>query len=103
MTMQRELSDATFIRKALRLLVDKFSPFTGGVCEVVVTLTDIVPFAGFQLSLFDYQAERQARLIEAVEKLAARYGREAFTRPIQVDGYNRLIEHRFEFQPFLTV
>jgi protein ImuB len=103
LTMRREISGAIFIEKALRLLSDTFIAQGGDICAVTVTLTDIVPFAGYQLDLFDHHGENWTRLTQAVEKLAARYGREPFTRPVEVDPYARLIERRYEFQPFLIL
>ncbi len=102
LTMQREVSGAAFIEKALRLLTDGMEPLRMGVTCIEVTLTDVVPFAGYQLDLFDHRGEQWTRLTQAVEKLAARYGREAFTRPVEIDRHARVVERRYQFQPFLT-
>jgi protein ImuB len=101
LTMQREVSGAVFINKALRVLVEAFQPFGEGIIAIDLTLTDLVPFAGYQLDLFDHRGAQWERLTQAVEKLSARYGRDAFTRPVERDRAARLIERRYTFQSFL--
>jgi nucleotidyltransferase/DNA polymerase involved in DNA repair len=101
LTMQREVSGVVFMDKALRVLVEAFQPFGEGITAIDLTLTDLVPFAGYQLDLFDHRGAQWERLTQAVEKLSARYGRDAFTRPVERDRTARLIERRYGFQPFL--
>lgn len=103
LTMQREICGAAFLEKALLHLADAFLPFREGIIAIDLTLTDLVPFAGYQLDLFDHHGAQWERLTQAVEKLSGRYGREAFTRPVERDRTARLIERRYGFQPFLMV
>lgn len=101
-TLQREVAGVTHIERALRTLSEALIPrVTQGICEITLTLTDIVPFAGFQLDLFDHNALIWQQLTRTVEKLAVRYGSQTFSRVVPNQPNARLIERRYQTQLFI--
>jgi nucleotidyltransferase/DNA polymerase involved in DNA repair len=71
-----------------------------GAAEVVLTLAGITDAPSRQLTLFDPQEDDRARLSALLERLAARFGADAFRLASLSDPDHLLLERRAAFRPW---
>jgi nucleotidyltransferase/DNA polymerase involved in DNA repair len=69
-----------------------------GVIVLTLTVSDLKAARGRQLDLFVHQGEQQARLMDCLPDLAARYGADVFYQPRLAGGESGLPERRFTLQ-----
>ena len=65
-----------------------------GAAEITLTLAGITDAPGQQLTLFDLQDDSRARLTSLLDRLAARFGAEAFRLASLADPDHLLLERR---------
>jgi hypothetical protein len=75
------------------------APYLGAV-EAVLTLGGITDEPAQQLSLLDFAPTPRETLVATLDRLAARYGREAFHMAVLDDPYNPLPERRVTWKGF---
>ena len=76
-------------------------PWDGqGAAEITLTLAGITDAPAQQLTLFDPQDDDRARLSALLDRLAARFGADAFRLASLADPDHLLLERRAAFQPW---
>ena len=93
------------VRHALASLLARVTWDGEGAAEIVVTLAGITDAPSPQLTLFDLDGAddgNRARLTATLERLAARFGADAFRLASLVDPDHLLLERRAVFQPWPT-
>ncbi len=90
-------SSSRFLAETLRRLAERIS-FSAGVCRLVVTVADLVPFAGQQLELFPDQPKPREQLQQRLKTLLARPDAPDFFWVTPQDVAARRIEHRYRFE-----
>ena len=98
-TFPQPTAAAEPVRLALAGLLDRV-PWDGqGAAEITLTLAGITDAPAQQLTLFDPQDDDRARL-SPLDRLAARFGADAFRLASLADPDNLLLERRADFQPW---
>jgi len=93
------------VRHALASLLERVTWHGEGAAEIVVTLAGITDAPSPQLTLFDLDGAddgNRARLTAILERLAARFGADAFRLATLADPDHLLLERRAAFQPWPT-
>ncbi len=100
-TFPQPTAAAAPVRLALAGLLERM-PWEGqGAAEITLTLAGITDTPGQQLMLFaDTHDDNRARLTAALERLAARFGADAFRLASLADPDNLLLERRAVFAPW---
>ena len=88
------------VRLALASLLARMTWNRQGAAEIGLTLAGITDAPGQQLILFDVQDNSRARLTSLLDRLAARYGAEAFRLASLADPDHLLLERRAAFGPW---
>jgi nucleotidyltransferase/DNA polymerase involved in DNA repair len=91
------------VRHALASLLDRITWAGEGAAEVVVILAGITDAPSPQLTLFDLDGaddDQRGRLTATLERLAARFGADAFRLATLADPDHLLIERRAVFAPW---
>ncbi len=91
------------MRHALASLLARVTWDDEGAAEVVVTLAGITDAPSPQLTLFDLDGaddDNRARLTATLDRLAVRFGADAFRLASLADPDHRLLERRAAFQPW---
>ncbi len=91
------------VRLALAGLLQRMTWDGQGATEVALTLAGITDAPGPQLTLFDLagaEADNRARLTATLDRLAARFGADAFRLASLADPDNLLFERRATFVPW---
>ena len=88
------------IRLALAAAVARVAWHDEGAAEIVLTLAGITDAPGGQLTLFDLTPDSRARLSATLDRLAARFGADAFRLASLTDPDNPLPERRASWQNF---
>ena len=88
------------MRLALASLLARMTWNRQGAAEIGLTLAGITDAPGQQLILFDVQDNSRARLTSLLDRLAARYGAEAFRLASLADPDHLLLERRAAFGPW---
>lgn len=98
-TIPQPTAAAAPVRLALAGLLERL-PWAGqGAAEITLTLAGITDTPGQQLMLFDDpHAANRARLTATLDRLAARFGADAFRLASLADPDHRLFERRAAFQ-----
>jgi len=85
-------------------MLDK-EPFDCAICRIEITLADISPAQGTQLTLFDStgrvtrRPRGGARTAESLRNLIIKYRQSNFFQPVLADVSHPLPERRFLLQP----
>jgi nucleotidyltransferase/DNA polymerase involved in DNA repair len=103
-TFHQPTMDATRFNTACQEMITSLN-FASGVTAVTLTLTDLTPATGQQLTLFQETAVATAsvaafRLQQTVKNLAAKYKDGRFYQPILTENHHPLPERRFQLRPF---
>ena len=88
------------VRLALVSLLDHMTWDGQGAAEITLTLAGITDAPAQQLTLFDPQDDDRARLSALLDRLAARFGADAFRLASLADPDHLLLERRAAFQPW---
>jgi protein ImuB len=88
------------VRLALASLLARMTWNRQGAAEIGLTLAGITDAPGQQLILFDVQDNSRAHLTSLLDRLAARYGAEAFRLASLADPDHLLLERRAAFGPW---
>jgi hypothetical protein len=90
------------VRLALEGLLDSVAWEGQSAAEMTLTLAGITDAPSIQLTLFAPQDAGRARLTALLERLAGRFGADAFRQASLTDPGHLLLERRATFQPWLT-
>jgi DNA polymerase IV len=94
-TLKRAISGTAYlIGEALRLSA-RFKSLRYGVSSIELAVSDLVPFAGYQLELFSHRTGGRERLNAAIGDLVLRYDAEHFKRIAPINTDARRIEGRY--------
>ena len=88
------------IRLGLIAALDRVVWAGQGAVEVSLTLADLTDPPAQQLALFDFQREERERLAALLDRLAVRFGADAFRLAALADPDNPLPERRVAWQRF---
>jgi len=104
LTLGRPTSRSIRLATAVNEMLDK-EPFDCAICRVEITLADISPAQGIQLTLFDStgrvmcRPQGGARAVESLRNLIIKYRQSNFFQPVLADAAHPLPERRFLLQP----
>ena len=93
-TLRQPVSSSRYLTEALLRLLTRISVQTG-ICGLVVTLADLMPFAGQQLELFPDQPKPRERLQQRLSSLLTRSDAPECYWITTQDPAARRIEHRY--------
>jgi DNA polymerase-4 len=96
-TLRQAVSSSRFLTDALRRLLARLSVHSG-VCGMVVTLADLMPFAGQQLELFPDQPKPRERLQQRLSTILGRSDAPDCFWITTQDPTARRIEHRYGYE-----
>lgn len=96
-TLRQPVSSTRFLSDVLRRLLARLK-VQSGVCGIVVTLADLMPFAGQQLELFPDQSKPRERLQSRLAGILSRPDAPDCFWITTQDPAARRIEHRYGFE-----
>jgi DNA polymerase IV len=96
-TLRTFAASSRFLQETLLRLLARID-VPSGVCSMVVTLTDLVPFSGQQLELFPEQPKPRERLQQRLSSILAQPDAPECFWITPNDPAARRIEHRYQFE-----
>jgi hypothetical protein len=96
-TLRTFASSSRYLQETLVRLLARID-VPSGVCSMVVTLTDLVPFSGQQLELFPEQPNPRERLQQRLSSIVSRPDAPECFWITTNDPAARRIEQRYQFE-----